>query len=109
MMLRYFDANKKNSIKKLETVLDERKLKQKKQLSTVRNILENVKRSGDYAVIKYEKKFTKVKSKSKNIKFSKNEINSISRKIDKNLKKSIDIAFSRIKKSTSPQYLFCRR
>ena len=54
MMLRYFDANKKNSIKKLETVLDERKLKQKKQLSTVRNILENVKRSGDYAVIKYE-------------------------------------------------------
>ena len=56
MMLRYFDANKKNSIKKLETVLDERKLKQKKQLSTVRNILENVKKSGDYAVIKYEKK-----------------------------------------------------
>ena len=103
MMLRYFDANKKNSIKKLETVLDERKLKQKKQLSTVRNILENVKRSGDYAVIKYEKKFTKVKSKSKNIKFSKNEINSISRKIDKNLKKSIDIAFSRIKKFHSKQ------
>ena len=103
MMLRYFDANKKNSIKKLETVLDERKLKQKKQLSTVRNILENVKRSGDYAVIKYEKKFTKIKSKSKNIKFSKNEINSISRKIDKNLKKSIDIAFSRIKKFHSKQ------
>ena len=44
-----------------------------------------------------------MKSNTKKIKFSKNEINEISRKIDKELKRSIDIAFIRIKKFHTKQ------
>ena len=77
--------------------MNSRKLKQRNQLNIVRNILSNVKKNGDKAVIKYERKFSNVKTSSKKIKFSKNEINTISKKIDKNLKRSIDIAFKRIK------------
>ena len=63
----------------------------------------NVKKYGDNALIKYEKKFSKVKTSSKKIKFTNNEVNKISKKIDNNLKKSIDIAFTRIKYFHSKQ------
>ena len=96
-MLKFLNLNKKNSLKKLELILNSRKLKQRFQLNVVRKILSNVKRDGDKAVIKYERKFSNVKTGSKKIKFSKKEINTISKNIDKNLKKSIDIAFKRIK------------
>ena len=48
-------------------------------------------------MLNYEKKFSKIKSTSKNIKFSKKEIDSLVKKIDKRLKYSIDIAYKRIK------------
>ena len=38
-----------------------RKLKQKNQSITVKKIINNVKKYGDKAVIRYEKKFLKVK------------------------------------------------
>ena len=95
--MKFFDANKKNSLKKLEIFLNKRKLKQKNQSKIVKQLLENVKKFGDKAVVKYERKFSKIKSNTKEIKFSKKEINQISKKVDKKLKKSINIAFSRIK------------
>ena len=97
-MLKFFNANQLNSIKKLEIILDSRKLKQQNQSISVKKILLNVKKNGDKAVINYEKKFSKIKSKSKKIKFSINEINKISRSINKDLKRAIDIAFNRVKK-----------
>jgi histidinol dehydrogenase len=57
----------------------------------------DVKKNGDSAVLKYEKKFSKIKTKSKKIAFSKKEINEISKKTDKKIRKSIDLAFERIK------------
>ena len=98
MILKYFDANKSNSLNQLEQILYKRKLKQKNESSKIKKIINNVKSKGDYAVIQYERQFSKINSKSKKIIFSKNEINKISNKIDKKLKKSIDIAFERIKK-----------
>ena len=97
-MLKFFNANQNNSIKNLEKILNGRKLQQKNQSITVKKILFQVRRQGDKAVIRYENKFSKKKSKNKRVKFSKNEINKISKVIDKNLKRSIDIAYSRIKK-----------
>ena len=97
-MLKYFNANQRNFLNKLEKVLEKRKIKQRNQSDVVKKILASVKRNGDKAVIKYEKKFSKIKSNSTNIKFSKKEINSIVKNIDLELKKSIDIAFKRIKK-----------
>ena len=102
-MLKFFNANQKNFLKKLDIVLSVRKLQQKNQSSTVKKILYDVRKGGDKAVIKYEKKFSKIKLSPKNIKFSKNEIKIISKKIDKNLKNSIDIAFKRIKQFHSKQ------
>ena len=97
-MLKFFNANQKNFSKKLETILDIRKQKQKKNSFIVRKILFDVKNQGDRAIIKYEKKFTNIKSKQKKIKFSKEEINKISKKVNKKLKRSIDTAYTRIKK-----------
>ena len=85
-MLKFFNANQLKSIKKLEIILNSRKLKQQNQSISVKKILLNVKKNGDKAVINYEKKFSKIKSKSKKIKFSINEINKISRSINKDLK-----------------------
>ena len=102
-MLKYFDATKKNSLKKLEFILESRKINQKTKTSAVRKILSDVKKLGDKAVIKYERKFSKIKSRSSKIKFSNDEINKISKKINKNLKKSIDIAYTRIKNFHSKQ------
>ena len=56
---------------KLEKVLEKRKIKQRNQSDVVKKILASVKRNGDKAVIKYEKKFSKIKSNSTKIKFSK--------------------------------------
>jgi len=96
-MLKFFNADKKNSLKKLEEILNLRKNKQKIQTSKVRQIIYNVKKRGDNAVINYEKKFSKINTNSKKLKFTKNEVNLISKKVDRRLKKAIDLAFSRIK------------
>ena len=97
-MLKFFNSNQKNFSKKLESILNLRKTGQKNQSIVVKKILQNVKKKGDKAVIKYEKKFSKINAFPKKIKFSNNEININKKKIDKQLKKSIDIAFSRIKR-----------
>ncbi len=97
-MLKFLNANEKKFFDKLEISLNSRKLNQKNKSVTVKKIILNVRKQGDFALLKYEKKFSKIKSKSKQIKFSKKEINKISKNIDKKLKNSIDLAFSRIKK-----------
>ena len=102
-MLKFFNADQKNSFKKLEEILNSRKIKQKIQTSKVRQIIFSVKKNGDNAVINFEKKFSKIKTKTKKLKFTKKEINLISQKVDKKLKRSIDVAFSRIKLFHSKQ------
>ena len=96
-MLKIVNFNKKNFLNKLEDILNKRKLNQKAETVTVNKIISNVKKNGDKAILNYEKKFSKIKTKSTKIIFSKKEISRISKKIDKKLKKSIDLAFNRIK------------
>ena len=95
--MKYLNGNKKKALYNLEKVLNARKSKQQNQSKLVRRLILDVKKYGDKSVIKYEKKFLKLKTNIKKIKFSKNEINQISNKVDEKLKKSIDIAFTRIK------------
>ena len=102
-MLKFFNANQLNFLKKLETTLDKRKINQSSHSIEVKKILSDVKNQGDKALLKFEKKFSKIKTKLKKIKFSKDEINKISMRVDKKLKKSIDIAFQRIKQFHSRQ------
>ena len=61
--------NNQNSLKTLELFLDKRKSIQKNQTSAVSKIIKNVKKNGDRAVLNYEKKFSKIKKKTKNYLF----------------------------------------
>ena len=98
MNLKLFSFNQKNSSKKLELFLNSRKSVQQNKSIKVKTIIKKVKKDGDKAVLNFEKKFSNIKIKSKKIKFSKSEIKKILKKVDKNLKSSIDLAFDRIKK-----------
>ena len=103
MNIKLLNLSKKNSLKILRLFLDKRKSIQKNQTASVAKIIQSVKKNGDKAVLNYEKKFSKINTKSNNILFSNKEINKISRKTDSKIKKSIDLAFERIKKFHSKQ------
>jgi len=96
-MLKYLNGNQNNFQKKLIIILSKRKLIQKNKFNKVKSIIESVKKDGDKALIKCEKKFSKIKIKTTNLKFTKKEINNITNNIDEKLKKSIDIAYERVK------------
>ena len=102
-MLKILNFDKKNSLKVLKVFLEKRKSIQKNQTSIVSKIIKNVKKNGDKAVLNYEKKFSKINTKSNKILFSKKEVNMISKKTDFAIKKSIDLAFDRIKRFHSKQ------
>ncbi len=102
-MIKVLKLNSKNSLKVLEIFLNKRKSIQKNQTSVVNKIINDVRKNGDAAVIKYEKRFSKIKTKSNKLLFSNKEINKISKKTDSKIKKSIDLAFERIKKFHSKQ------
>ncbi len=98
-MIQYFNGNQKNFSKKLELILNKRKIQYSKNSKIVNKIVRDVKKFNDKAVIKYEKKFSKLKTiKNKNIKFSKSEIKKIISKLDNKTKTSLNIAFNRIYK-----------
>ena len=98
-MIKTLDGNKKNFLISLSKNLAKRKSLQLSKTSSVQKIINNVKSKNIKAVLLYEKKFNKIKKiKISNIKFSKKEITQIVRKLNKKTKKSIDLAYSRIKK-----------
>ncbi len=98
-MLRYLNGNQNNFLKKLNLLLKERNVLIGNKITLVKKIINDVKKNQDKAVLKYEKKFSKLKKIStKNIIFSKSEINKIINKLDPKIKKSIDLAYNRIAK-----------
>ena len=105
-MLKFLNYNKKNSSNYLEVILNKRKFIQKNKTADIKKIISDVKKNGDKAVLKYEKKFSNIKIKKYKIIFSKKEINEISLKTDVKIRKSIDIAFNRIKKFHKKQKVF---
>ena len=60
-MLKFLRYNKKNSLNNLKIILNKRKSSQNNKTSAVKNIISNVKKNGDISVIKYEKKYSKIK------------------------------------------------
>ena len=102
-MLKTFNYNKDRATKTLEIFLNKRKSTQKNIASSVFKIIQDVKRNGDKAVLKYEKKYSNIKTNSNKIFFSNKEINQIAKKTDNKIKKAIDLAYNRIKKFHSKQ------
>ncbi len=97
-MLKYLDGNKKNFERKLKFLLEKRKVSQKLKSKVVKKIINDVKKRGDKSLLKYERKFSSTKTKSNHIKFNNQEIKDIVKKTNVKLRKSIDLAFNRIKK-----------
>ena len=55
-MLKFLNGNQKNFEKKLRFILDKRKIVQKSKSKDVKKIINDVKKNGDKALLKYEKK-----------------------------------------------------
>ena len=89
-MLKSLNYENQKSLKALKVFLEKRKNIQKKQTITVNKIIQNVKKNGDKAVLNYEKKFSKIKTKSTKVVFSSKEINIISKKTDLKIRRAID-------------------
>ena len=68
-MLKVLKFYNQSSLKSLKIFLEKRKSIQKNQTNMVSKIIKNVKKYGDKAVINYEKKFSKIKSKSNKVFF----------------------------------------
>ena len=92
-------SNKKNFDKYLSIFLENRKKKIQSNTVSVSKIIKDVKKKGDIALIKYEKRY----NKNQTITPSKKQIlNSISR-LDMKVKNAIDVAYKRIFKFHSLQ------
>ena len=83
----------------MDNLLLKRKNRIKFKSSIVTNIIEDVKKNGDKALLKYEKKF----GKNSIIFLKPKEIKKQIKNLDKKVKKSIDLAYSRIFKFHSKQ------
>ena len=97
--MKILNSNTKNFDKLLENLLLHRKKKIQSGSVSVTNIIKDVKKNGDKALLKYEKRFNQnniIIPSSKQIKKS---INSL----DKKVKKAIDTAYNRIYKFHSLQ------
>jgi len=96
-MLKLIESNQKNFLLKLDFILQKRKFKNPNIDLKVKNIIKDIRKNKDLALIKYEKKYSNAKNTSlKNIKFSNLEKNEIIKKLDKKIKTSIDLAYNRI-------------
>ena len=92
-------CNRKNFDKSLDELLLKRRNKIKFSSVSVTNIIKDVKKNGEKAVIKYEKKF----NRNKKIIPSSKQISKAIKSLNPKVKKSIDIAYNRIYKFHSLQ------
>ena len=97
--MKVLDSSKKNFVKLLDNLLLQRKRKVQSSSVSVTNIIKDVKKNGDKALLKYEKKF----NKNSVIKPSSNQIQKSIQSLNSIVKQSIDTAYNRIYKFHSLQ------
>jgi histidinol dehydrogenase len=100
-MINILDGKSKNFDQKLDKLLLQRKNKVQLDPSSVIQIINDVKKNGDKAILKYEKRF----NKNNIIIPSSKQISKSLNLLDKKIKKAIDLAYSRIYKFHSLQKL----
>ena len=100
-MIKILDSKIKNFDVVLNALLFKRKKKVQLSLVSVTKIIKDVKRNGDKAILKYEKKF----NKNNIIIPSPKQISKIINSLDNKVKKAIDLAYNRIFKFHSLQKL----
>ena len=97
--MKTLNSNSKNFDKLLENLLLQRKKKIQSDSVSVTNIIKDVKKNGDKALLKYEKRF----NQNNIIIPSTNQIKKSINSLDKKVKKAIDTAYNRIYKFHSLQ------
>ncbi len=97
--MKIINCNSRNFNHSLNTLLDKRRTKVQANLSSVSNIIKDVKKNGDKALLKYEKKFNKNSIIIPNSK----EITKSIKSLDRKVKLAIDLAYKRIFKFHSLQ------
>ncbi|WP_440915293.1 histidinol dehydrogenase [Candidatus Pelagibacter sp.] len=97
--MKVLDSSKKNFGKLLDNLILQRKRKVQSSSVSVTNIINDVKKNGDKALLKYEKKF----NKNSVIKPSSNQIQKSIQSLNSIVKQSIDTAYNRIYKFHSLQ------
>ncbi len=97
--MKTLNSKSKNFDKLLENLLLQRKKKIQSDSVSVTNIIKDVKKNGDKALLKYEKRFNQNNTIIPSSKQIKKSINSL----DKKVKKAIDTAYNRIYKFHSLQ------
>ncbi len=97
--MKFLLINKKNFDQDLNKLLELRKSKIKKNLKSVVNIINDIRKNGDISLLKYERKF----NKNSIIVPSKKQLSKSISTLDKKVKKAIDLAYARIYKFHSLQ------
>ena len=97
--MKFLNANNKSFDKVLKSILNKRKSKILSNSISVAKIIRDVKKNGDKAVIKYEKRF----NKNKTIIPTQKKISKSIISLDRKVKKAIDLAYKRIYKFHSLQ------
>jgi len=98
-MIKILDGKSKRFDKNLDYFLNKRKYKIKSSFKSVTKIIKDVRKNGDNALLKYEKKFNKNKKIIPNPRIILKSIKSLDFKV----KRAIDLAYSRIYKFHSLQ------
>jgi len=98
-MIKILDSKVKNFDTTLDKLLSKRKSKVQLSSVSVSKIINDVKRNGDKAVLKYEKRFNKNNTIIPNSK----QITKATKSLDLKVKKAIDLAYNRIYKFHSLQ------
>jgi len=97
--MKILNSNSQNFDKALDKLLYQRKSKVQSNYVSVTNIIKDVKKNGDKALLKYEKKF----NKNNIIVPTSKQISKSIKSLDKKIKKAIDLAYKRIYKFHSLQ------
>ena len=97
--MKILNSNNKNFDKNLDSLLLQRKKRVQSNSVSVSSIIKDVRKNGDKALLKYEKKF----NKNTLIVPSTKKISKSIKSLDKKVKKAIDIAYNRILKFHSLQ------
>ena len=98
-MMKVLSSNKKKFETELNNLLELRKRKIKNSSTSVTNIIKDVQKNGDRALIKYEKRF----NRNSKLTPSKKQISKTIKNLDKKVKRAIDLAYDRIYKFHSLQ------
>ena len=97
--MKVLNSNNKKFDKNLDSLLLQRKKKVQSSSVSVTSIINDVKKNGDKALLKYEKRF----NKNNVIVPSANQISKSIKSLDKKVKNAIDLAYTRIHKFHSLQ------